>query len=181
MKEINIPDATNEPGAYRDTLVTLLGERDPIEVLSSTHANIVRATSGLSLETLQMPPRDGEWSAQELTGHLLDAEMAYAFRWRLTLTEERAHYPAYNEKIWASLPKPPFPSLLEAFGVLRNINLFLLQSLPASWQRVGIHAEQGPETVELTMRKLAGHDLAHLNQLERTLAAVSAPIGERDV
>ena len=177
MKEIIIPDATNEPGAYRDALVTLLGERDPIEVLSTTHANIVRATSGLSLETLRTPPREDEWSAQELIGHLLDAEMAYAFRWRLALTEEQARYPAYNEKIWASLPKPPFPSLLEAFGVLRNINLFLLQSLPASWQRVGIHAEQGPETVELTMRKLAGHDLAHLNQLEHTLAAVAASTG----
>lgn len=181
MKEINIPDATNEPGAYRDTLVTLSGERDPIEVLSSTHANIARATSGLSLETLQMPSRAGEWSAQELIGHLLDAEMAYAFRLRLTLTEEQPHYPAFNEKSWASLPKPQFPALLEAFGALRNINLFLLQSLPASWQRVGIHAEQGPETVELTMRKLAGHDLAHLNQLERTLAAVTASTGEKSV
>ncbi len=65
--------------------------------------------------------------------------------------------------------------------MLRNINLFLLQSLPASWQRVGVHAEQGPETVELTMRKLAGHDLAHLNQLERTLAAVAVATGKRSV
>jgi DinB family protein len=181
MKEIIIPDATNEPGAYRDALITLLGERDPIEVLSSTHTTIVRATSGLSLEILRTPPRVGEWSTQELIGHLLDAEMAYAFRWRLTLTEEQPHYPAYNEKSWASLPKPPFPSVLEAFGVLCNMNLFLLQSLPASWQRVGIHAEQGPETVELTMRKLAGHDLAHLNQLERTLATVAASTDERSV
>lgn len=181
MKEIIIPDATNEPAAYRDALITLLGERDPIEVLSSTHAHIVQATAGLSPETVSMPPRLGEWSAYELIGHLLDAEMAYAFRWRLMLTEDQPPYPAYNEKSWARLPKPPFPSVLEAFGVLRQINLFLLQSLPASWQRVGIHAEQGPETVELNMRKLAGHDLAHLNQLERTLATVAASTGGRNM
>lgn len=179
MKEIIIPDATNEPAAYRAALINLLGEQDPLEVLSSTHRHLVQTTSGLSLETVGTPPSEGEWSVYELIGHLLDAEMAYAFRWRLMLTEDRPAYPAYNEKSWAHLPKPPFLSVLEAFGMLRQINLFLLQSLPASWQRIGIHAEQGPETVEMNMRKLAGHDLAHLNQLEHTLARVATSTDTR--
>src|SRR5215831_9552265 len=63
---------------------------------------------------------------------------------------------------------------LEAFGVLRHPNLWLLQSLPDAWQRVGIHAEQGPETIEVSLRKLAGHDLAHRQQLKRTLEIVTA-------
>lgn len=62
---------------------------------------------------------------------------------------------------------------MEAFGVLRHLNLFLLQSLPDAWQRVGVHAEQGPETIEVSLRELAGHDLAHREQLKRTLEIVT--------
>jgi hypothetical protein len=34
---------------------------------------------------------------------------------------------------------------------------------------VGVHSEQGPETVDVIVRKMAGHDLAHLDQLARTV------------
>jgi hypothetical protein len=175
MSEIIIPDEASNPQAYRDALLALADTGgDPIEILSSTHAYIVQLTSGLSLETFHTPPAVGEWSAAVQMGHLLDAEIAYAFRWRLMVTEDRPAYPAYNVQIWAHLPKPPFPSLVEAFGVLRHLNLFLLQRLPDAWQRVGIHAEQGPETIEVSLRKLAGHDLAHRQQLKRTLETVTA-------
>jgi hypothetical protein len=174
MEEIIIPDEANNPQAYRDALLAVSGNGDPIEILSSTHVRIVKLALGLSLETLHTAPALGEWSAQEQMQHVLDAEIAYAFRWRLMLTEDQPVYPSYDVKRWVDLPKAPFASILEAFGALRHLNLFLLKSLPDSWQRVGIHAEQGPETIEVSMRKLAGHDLAHLNQLERTLEAIKA-------
>jgi hypothetical protein len=174
MNEISIPDETSDPQTYRDALLAWAGTGNPIEVLSSTPAYIVQLTSGLPLEALHTPPAAGEWSAAMQLGHLLDAEIAYGFRWRLMVTEEQPAYPAYNVQTWANLPKPPFPSLVEAFGVLRHLNLFLLQSLPDAWQRVGVHAEQGPETIEVSLRKLAGHDLAHRQQLKRTLEIVTA-------
>jgi hypothetical protein len=37
------------------------------------------------------------------------------------------------------------------------------------WSRVGVHGEQGEETVEVMIQKVAGHDLAHVNQLQRAL------------
>jgi hypothetical protein len=39
--------------------------------------------------------------------------------------------------------------------------------------RSGVHGEQGEEDFDLTVRKVAGHDLAHLNQLARTVAAAT--------
>jgi hypothetical protein len=35
-----------------------------------------------------------------------------------------------------------------------------------------VHGEQGAEDVRLMIDKMAGHDLAHLNQLQRTIDTV---------
>ena len=44
----------------------------------------------------------------------------------------------------------------------------------ADRERLGVHGEQGEERFDLALAKVAGHDLAHLNQLARTVAAVGA-------
>jgi len=68
------------------------------------------------------------------------------------------------------VPKPPVEQLWPALEGLRAYNLWLLRSTPRSaWSRVGVHSEVGPETLEAIILAYAGHDLAHLNQLERTL------------
>jgi len=58
--------------------------------------------------------------------------------------------------------------------VLRRANLRLIdQTSRQDLKRVGVHAERGEESVEHLRRLYAGHDLLHLNQIERTRAAVS--------
>jgi hypothetical protein len=69
------------------------------------------------------------------------------------------------------LPKPPIDQLWPSLEAVRTYNLWLLRSIPRSdWNRVGLHSQVGPETIEDTVRAYAGHDVAHLNQLERCLA-----------
>jgi hypothetical protein len=41
---------------------------------------------------------------------------------------------------------------------------------PAAMQRVGIHNERGPESLDLMWRLTAGHDRFHVAQAERVLA-----------
>ncbi|HSD48946.1 MAG TPA: hypothetical protein VLE71_03855, partial [Actinomycetota bacterium] len=65
--------------------------------------------------------------------------------------------------------------LLDLFGALRRANLSLwARTAPERRARVGIHAERGPESVDLMFRLLAGHDRFHLAQARRTLDAVRA-------
>jgi hypothetical protein len=119
---------------------------------------------------------DGEWNALQVVGHLLDVEVVYGFRWRLILTQERPFYPGYDEKRWSLLPRPAPTQLLAALEGLRAVNLAVLDEVDnAAATRVGVHAEQGEEDFDLTVRKVAGHDLAHLNQLARTVAAATMP------
>lgn len=59
---------------------------------------------------------------------------------------------------------------IELFRVLREANLDLLKSLtPEQWQQHGMHSERGQETIEQIVRMTAGHDINHLQQVERLL------------
>jgi DinB superfamily len=173
--ESRIPDAAGEPAAYVEALLSVLGDRAPLEVLEMTPSSVSAIASDLPAGELDHAPAPGEWSARDVLGHLLDVEVVYGFRMRLTLTEDGARYPGYDEKRWAALPKPGFAPMLDAFAALRRVNLHLLRTIPrAEWSRAGHHGEQGPDPFDLQVRKLAGHDLAHLEQLERAARARTA-------
>jgi hypothetical protein len=153
-----------------NALLSVLGDQVALDVLAATPARVRAIARGVGDDILERGLGAGVWSARDVLGHLLDVEVVYGFRMRLTLTEEEAHYPGYDEKRWASLPKPRFTGMLEAFAALRAVNLHLLRSLSgAAWSRVGHHSEQGPDPFDVQVRKLAGHDLAHLNQLQRAV------------
>jgi hypothetical protein len=44
---------------------------------------------------------------------------------------------------------------------------------PGDFQRVGVHAERGEESVEHMIRLYAGHDVLHLRQIDRIRRAIS--------
>lgn len=172
---IVIPDATNEPVAYVKALLDTLGDRDPLEVYAETSRAVRELCEGLGESAWTTPMAPGEWSAYQVVGHLFDVDVVYGFRWRLALTEDTPSYPGYDEKRWSLLARPAPPRLLDAFEGLRQANLALLRSLgEADLRRSAIHAEQGSEDLQRMIDKVAGHDLAHRNQLQRTLIAVSA-------
>jgi hypothetical protein len=178
IEPIQIPDATLEPAAYVRALVDTLGDREPLEVLRQT-PTAVRAMCGeLTDAQWRTPMADGEWNALQVVGHLLDVDVVYGFRWRLVLTEDRPSYPGYDEKRWSQLPRPAPTQVLAALEGLRAVNLAVLDQVDGDGgKRLGVHGEQGEEHFDLTVRKVAGHDLAHLNQLARTVAAATRANG----
>jgi DinB superfamily len=174
IEPIDIPDATTQPVEYVAALLRTLGGRDPLRVCEQTPAEARRCCQGLDEQAWTTPMAPGEWSALQVVGHLFDVDVVYGFRWRLALTEEAPTYPGYDEKAWSRLARPAPQRLLDAFAALREANLALLRSLgEAELCRLAIHGEQGAEDVRRMIDKVAGHDLAHLNQLRRTVAAVT--------
>jgi DinB superfamily len=178
IEPIHIPDATREPAAYVRALVDTLGDRDPLEVLRQTPAAVRAMCRELTDAQWRTPMADGEWNALQVVGHLLDVDVVYGFRWRLILTEDRPSYPGYDEKRWSLLPRPAPDQALAALAGLRAANLAVLELVDDDGRRrLGVHGEQGEEDFDLTVRKVAGHDLAHLNQLARTVAAAAVTHG----
>ena len=170
---ILIPDATAEPAAYVAALLRTLGDRDPLEVYEHTAQQVRRQCQDLDHDQWTTPMADGEWSALKVVGHLFDVDVVYGFRWRLALTEDTPAYPGYDEKAWSRLARPTPSQLLDALAGIRLANAAVLRSLDEhDLRRRGVHGEQGSEDVQRMIDKVAGHDLAHLDQLGRTIAAV---------
>jgi hypothetical protein len=174
IEPIEIPDATREPAAYVTALIRALGEREPLEVLRGTPETARKLCQGLDGDGWRTPMAEGEWTPLQVVGHLVDVDIVYGFRWRLILTEDRPSYPGYDEKAWSLLPRPDPERLLDALDGLRAVNLAMLEHLDdTDREPLGVHGEQGEERFDLALAKVAGHDLAHLNQLARTVAAVT--------
>jgi uncharacterized damage-inducible protein DinB len=170
---ILIPDATSEPAAYVAALLRTLGDRDPLQVYEHTAEEVRRHCHDLDHGQWTTPMAEGEWSALQVVGHLFDVDVVYGFRWRLALTEDTPTYPGYDEKAWSQLARPTPPQLLDALAGIRLANAALLRSLDErDLRRRGVHGEQGSEDVQRMIDKVAGHDLAHLDQLGRTIAAI---------
>ncbi len=63
--------------------------------------------------------------------------------------------------------------LLGVFEPLRAANVALWRRTPEDRRaRVGLHAERGPESYDLSFRMIAGHDRFHLAQARRAVTAV---------
>lgn len=173
IEAIEIPSATEDPDAYVEALLNVAEGNDTFGIIASTPVRAREIVADLSPELAKVEPEPNEWPAEQIIGHLFDVDIVYGFRWRLVLTEDDPVYPGYNEELWAPLPRLPFHQTLTAWEGLRAANVALLRTLTdQEWQRIGRHGEQGGETLEVMIRKVVGHDLAHLNQLERTVAAV---------
>ena len=101
------------------------------------------------------------------------SEVALSWRARLILAQDRPTLTGYDQVAWAMLARPDFAALLDAFEAMRGPNLLMLRAVKdEDWQRVGLHTERGEVSLRLLVETSAGHDRAHLRQIEQTLAAV---------
>ncbi len=166
-------DPVGDPQGYQEELLALLGGSDPISVMAATAGTFAQQTQGVAADLLGRRPEPEEWSVAELLAHLFDAEIAYSFRARSILEGTDPWLIGYDQESWAALPHPRFPELLGGFAALRTANLSLARGTPESaWNRAGTHAERGLTTFRLLTETIAGHDRAHLAQLDQTLSAV---------
>jgi uncharacterized damage-inducible protein DinB len=168
--------AAGDAQAYVTAVLGLLGDRDPLVVLHDTRGALARSIYELSLEQLRAPERPGKWSIAAVLQHLADAEVVWAWRMRLILAQDRPPITGFDQDLWADrlhYHQASPADALDVFGVMRGANLRLLaQTPPADLDRVGLHAERGEESLRHMMKLYAGHDLLHLNQIERVRAVV---------
>jgi hypothetical protein len=147
--------------------------KQPLAVQAATAKKLERAIKGLSTSKLRKRPAPDKWSVNEIAAHLADAEVAIGWRLRLILGAPGTPISAFDQDAWVTSlhyeKRDPRKSV-EQFRVLREANLALLKSLtPEQWKHYGMHSERGQETIEHIVRLIAGHDLNHLQQIERIL------------
>jgi DinB superfamily len=173
-----VVDPVENPQAYQNMLIELVADDDPADVQAATSAALRRLVAAAG-DHLRTRPATREWSVLELVGHVLDAEIISSARYRWVIAEDRPPLTSYDQDLWVEAlghnDADPY-GLLETFDALRAANLALWRrSTPAQRSRDGIHAERGPESFDLMFRLIAGHGRFHIDQMRRTLDALSGP------
>lgn len=166
------PDPVTEAAEYQRFLLEKLGDDDPAVVQAETPAELRRLFDQAG-ERLRTPPAPGEWSVIQAAGHILDAELVYAARYRWILAHDQPTLIGYDQDLWVDRlghnDADP-EELLDMFEALRTANLALwTRSSSEERARVGLHEERGPESFELSFRLIAGHDRNHLEQARKAL------------
>jgi hypothetical protein len=152
--------------------------KDPVKALRAFPATLRRTISALSPRQTRVKPRPGEWSAAELVAHFADGEIAFGWRLRMILAQNRPALTPFDQNAWASALNyvtSNLPKSLALFDRLRQANCDVLEAAKASaWRRTATHPERG----EITLRDLtdhrAHHDLQHLAKLRGKIQRIRA-------
>jgi hypothetical protein len=147
--------------------------KDPLKVQATTAKTITKLLKGKPPAKLRKRPAPDKWSVGEIIAHLADAELIVAWRLRSILASPGTPIQAYDQDALAAArnyAKHDPKKSLEHFRAVRDANLAFYKALSAEqWKHHGMRAERGEESLERIAHMMAGHDLNHLQQIERIL------------
>ncbi len=146
-----------------------LGDREPIPVLTSTIDRLRSLTASLTPAQIDHPPTPGKWSIREIVSHLADCEVVFCFRLRQALSEEHSIIQPFDQDRWAQrYVAYNFDTALALYEAARNWNLRLLTTISEEDRHhPTTHPERGTMTFWTIVETMAGHDINHLQQIEK--------------
>ena len=162
---------------YKARILRHVAGREPLSLLAAAPAKLEALLAAVPPALCARRPSPAKWSVQEIVAHLADDELVGAYRIRLILADPGTAIQAFDQDRWSETGRYADTDprrALALFRALREANLALWHRLsPAEWERAGVHAERGLESIRDIATYYAGHDLNHFAQIEAILA--SAP------
>lgn len=150
-----------------------------IKALAETPRRLRRWAQEAPGEAWRHRPAAEVWAPVEVLAHLADAELFFATRLRLVLTNERPTLEGWDQNALAARSHYlawPLERALERFCERREGNLEILATCDAGdLARVGVHRTRGPMTVADLVAHTLAHDTAHLGQIRTRLGHVGGP------
>ena len=149
--------------------------REYIDKIRNLPGQLRELVHDLSDEQLTTPYLDGEWTVAQNIHHVADSHMNSYIRVKLILTEEYPTLRPYDQDAWAELVDADSATLETSLMLLTGLHrrwVTLFESLgEAEWRRAGLHPEVGEMTIDDILESYAAHGEAHIDQIQRTLAA----------
>ena len=163
--------AVGSPGpVVPDRYLEALGDDDAVASMAEAPDRLRRLVRGLTERQLATKPAPGKWSIREIVAHLADGEVVLGSRYRFIAAMDRPPLPGYDQDAFVAnlgVSKAATADLVDDFAMARAVNLGLLERVgEAAWDRVGLHAERGEESLGRLVTMYAGHDRIHLSQIE---------------
>ena len=158
---------------YKARIFSYVTGQDPLLLQARAPDVLTSLVTGLSSGDLGRRPGPLKWSIREIVAHLADDELVGAYRIRLILSSPGTAIQAFDQDVWARTGRYSTADVTESLGLyraLRHQNLKLLNSLSSEeWDRFGVHAERGVESLRDIAVYFAGHDINHFRQIESIL------------
>ena len=168
----NMPETADK---YRQRMFSYIDGKDPLKLLAAAPNKLAKLVKAVSPAAARKRPSSGGWSIAEIVAHMADTELVGGYRIRAILGAPGSQIIGFDQDAWVTAlhyDKRGLGKSLDQFSAFREANLTLLKTLtPEQWKHHGMHNERGPESVETIVRLFAGHDLNHIGQIERILAA----------
>ncbi|MEM7111033.1 MAG: DinB family protein [Chloroflexota bacterium] len=190
-----ISDATLADYIVQDMRLLMVGEVRILnkEIISEAHKRTVEKAAWI--ETLRTFPAQLEamlanltddqiyshaphdpWSVAQIVHHCADSHMNSFVRLKLVLTEERPLLKNYDQDAWSVMADETTLPVAPSLAILRGLHqrwVTVFENIADDeWERVGIHTTDGTMSVTDLLRNYAAHCEAHLEQMERVVAAV---------
>ncbi len=138
-----------------------------------------RAVAGMTREQSQARPVAGKWSTLEVVCHLADFEPILADRMKRVIAEERPTLVGADENRFAAALAYHNRDLEEELAIIERTRgqlARILRTLPESaLQRVGVHNERGPLTLEKLLTTATNHIPHHVQFIEEKRRALGLP------
>jgi len=164
---------------YTQRILGYVAGKNAFKVQSETPKRLAALIKNASPAKSRKRPEADKWSVTEILAHLGDAEIVTAWRIRSILGAPGTPIQAYDQNAWVAAGRYNERNpreCLEVFRAVREANLGVLKRLkPEQWKHHGMHAERGEETIERILHMMAGHDINHLQQIERILKPGTRP------
>ena len=160
---------------YTQRILGHVEGKKPLAVQRSTPKKLAGLVARMDRKRLGKRPEADKWSIAEILAHLADTELVISWRLRQILCSNGAPIQAYDQNAWAATfkyGKRDPKGALNTFRMLRENNLTLLKTVSKElWDNYGMHEERGQESIGRIVEMVAGHDLNHIQQVERIVKA----------
>jgi uncharacterized damage-inducible protein DinB len=138
-----------------------------------------RAVAGLSPEQARARPVPGKWSTLEVVCHLADFDPILADRMKRVIAEDRPQLLGADEKRFAAALAYEARDLDEELTIIertRSQMARILRTLPdEALERVGVHNERGPLTLERLLTLATNHIPHHVKFIAEKRQALGLP------
>ena len=154
-----------------DEHATLEKRQGWLAQLEGLPSELAAALAALPAGGLDMPYRDGGWTARQVVHHLADSHMNAYTRIKLALSEATPAIKTYEEKIWAEMPdaKSADPAISQAIldGVHRRLAIQLRALTPDEFARTATHPQLGTVTIDFLVQMYAWHSRHHVGHIRQ--------------
>ena len=137
------------------------------------------AVRGMSREQLDARPVAGKWSTLEVVCHLADFDPILTDRMKRVIAEDRPQLIGADENRFAAALAYPQRDVAEELAIIehtRSQMARILRTLPVeALQRVGVHNERGPRTLEQLLKGATDHISHHVQFIRQKRQALGLP------